>query len=388
MKLRSVAGLFLLLLVVGVVVAGQLSGCFSFLNRPTTAETVPTPAPGEPLVVTGFVGGEKIGFLEDPAVVAALRDRYGLRFEAVKAGSIEMVSELSPEGKDVLWPSSQVAAELHRRRGGKALAQETVFNSPLVLFSWDVVADALAKEGLMHQRAGVWYADDFSGLVRRLLAGTEWRAVGLPQLYGRMRIFCTDPKRSNSGNMFAGLLASILSGGDLVTEQELPSVLPQLSAYFARMGYMEHSSGDIFESFLKTGVGARPIVVGYESQMVEYAIAHRDQLQLLQQRIRIVYPTPTVWSEHPAIALTDNGRRLVEALKDTEIQRLAWSQHGFRSGLMGVDNDPQALPIAGIPATIEAVVPMPSAAVMERIIAALGENPVLTSTPEVATVRR
>ncbi|MCG8463040.1 MAG: hypothetical protein MI919_42700, partial [Holophagales bacterium] len=213
--------------------------------------------------------------------------------------------------------------------------------------------------------------EDFDGLVERLVAGTEWKDVGLPQLFGKMRVFSTDPRRSNSGNMFAGLLANMMNGGDVVTEESLPRVLPQITGYFQRMGYMEHSSGDIFESFLKTGVGARPLVVGYESQLIGYAIEYQDHRRLLEERIRTLYPIPTVWSSHPLIALNDRGKALITALEDPDIQRLAWERHGFRSGLMGVENDPQALPVTGIPHTVDAVLPMPGAVVMQRILESL-----------------
>ena len=43
---------------------------------------------------------------------------------------------------------------------------------------------------------------------------------------------------------------------------------------------------------------------------------------------------------------------LIEALQDEEIQKIVWEQHGFRSGLAGVQNDPKVLNIAGIPESI------------------------------------
>ena len=56
---------------------------------------------------------------------------------------------------------------------------------------------------------------------------------------------------------------------------------------------------------------------------------------------------------------------------DAELQKLAWERHGFRSGLLGTQNDPKVLKVAGLPATIDAVMPMPHATGMERILAAL-----------------
>ena len=35
---------------------------------------------------------------------------------------------------------------------------------------------------------------------------------------------------------------------------------------------MESSSSDLFDQFLKTGMGAKPLIAGYESQLLEFAV--------------------------------------------------------------------------------------------------------------------
>lgn len=111
--------------------------------------------------------------------------------------------------------------------------------------------------------------------------------------------------------------------------------------------------------------------MGYEAQLVEFSIENAQYREMLRKEITTLYPRPTVWSAHPLIALTPNGERLLEALQDRDVQRLAWEKHGFRSGLMGVQNDPKVLQVTGVPATIENVINLPTPQVMERIIAAL-----------------
>jgi hypothetical protein len=151
----------------------------------------------------------------------------------------------------------------------------------------------------------------------------------------------------------------------------LPAALPQLHAYFRAMGHMEHSSGDIFENFLSQGMGPRPIIVGYENQLVEFVLAHPESADYIKGKIRTLYPEPTVFSSHPLISLKPTCKRLADALQDTQVQDLAWKAHGFRSGLMGVENDPSVLAVAGIPSSVELVIPLPRAAEMEAIIDSL-----------------
>ena len=56
-----------------------------------------------------------------------------------------------------------------------------------------------------------------------IIEGKEWSEVGLTDLYGNISIVSTHPSKSNSGNMFAGLLANMMNGGNVVDEQTLPT---------------------------------------------------------------------------------------------------------------------------------------------------------------------
>jgi hypothetical protein len=362
-------GLVILVLVVAVVAGYQL---MHRRSGPITGGPGGVGSSGG-ATAKGYVGGEKIGFLKDDAVQKILRDKYGVSLDSTRLGSIEMVRG-STSGQDFLWPSSQIALDLYKERGGKSSKAEVLFNSPMVLYSRQVVTDALIRAGIVQKIQEAYYIVDFPKLIRLINAGTQWKAIGLPQLYGRISLICTDPTRSNSGNMFAGLLANLLNGGEVVDEAHLKTVMPTLKRFFGRLGYMQQSSSDLFTQFLQQGVGSYPIIIGYEAQLVEFSIENPQYRDTLRKEINTLYPRPTVWSSHPFIALTGGGEQALAALQDPEIQRLAWEQHGFRSGVSGVSNDPKSLPVVGVPATIENVMPMPRAQVMERIIEALARG--------------
>ena len=234
--------------------------------------------------------------------------------------------------------------------------------------------DALVQQGIVRQDGGFYYVD-LAKLADLTLSGKQWSDIGLPQLTGRIKVASTDPSLSNSGNMFFGLLATTLNGGDVVNSGTVDAVLPDLKTYSDLMGFQLSSSGDLFQQYYTTGMGARPLIAGYESQLIELSVQNKDVYSSsLKDSMRILYPTPTVWSSHPLIARTANGRRLLEALKDPEIQRIAWERHGFRSGLPGVTSDPAVLGIEGIPLQITSVVDMPDPATMDRIINAITGN--------------
>lgn len=351
----------LILVVVVAVVAG-----YQFLWGGGPVGPVGGARPGPAVTVRGLIGGEKSGLLASPEVQKILRERYGLTVDATAAGSLEMVGG-PVSGKDFLWPSSQIALELYRQKGGDVSRAEVLFNSPIVLYSRKVVTDALVKARIVAKTGDAYYVVDFPKLIELVNEGQNWKQLGLPQLYGKVMIHCTDPSRSNSGSMFAGLLANMLNGGEVVDEASIEKVLPAVKRFFARQGYMQHTSSVLFSQFLQQGVGSYPIIAGYEAQLVEFSLQNAQYRDLLRQEITTLYPKPTAWSSHPLIALTPGGERLLAAFRDKDLQRLAWEKHGFRTGLMGVQNDPKVLEVIGVPATVEAVIPMPTPAVMATL---------------------
>ncbi|MEO0912827.1 MAG: hypothetical protein AAFY59_07540 [Pseudomonadota bacterium] len=322
----------------------------------------------DPVDVSIFYGGEKSALLRDPQVIEILEERHKITLNATKAGSVEMVTTLPATGRDCLWPSNMVAVELARQNGRTVLGDETIFNSPIVFYAWAEVADALVAKGVVTKRNDGFLSADVAEIGALIGSGARWKEdLGL-NIYGPFKIFSTDPSKSNSGNIWSGLLATILNGGTPPTEGDLGAVMPELVSYFDAMGHMEASSGDIFQNFLKQGMGARPIIVGYENQMVEFLTENARLADDITARVRVIYPEPTVFASHPLISLTSSCARLAEALVDPDLQDIAWARHGFRTGLIGVENDPADIGVATLPETVNLVVPMPSASVMERII--------------------
>lgn len=318
--------------------------------------------------INGYVGGEKIGLLEDEEVQDILRDRYRLVIDYAKAGSIDMVTD-DAEGRDFLFPSNQTALELYKQVHGDPVKSEIILNTPIVLYTRSAVAQALVDSGLAVVTNGV-YTVDMEKLTETIEAGTTWEEIGLSQLYGSVSVGTTDPTKSNSGNMFAGLLANTLCGG-VADESNLAEILPRLQNIFQKLGYMESSSSDLFDQFLKTGMGAKPLIAGYENQLLEFAVENPDTWEQIKGDIVIMYPTPTVWSSHVYIALDEAGTAGIDALLDEDIQRLAWEKHGFRTGVYDTPTDAARFGVSGIAEELTQVAPMPDANTMDRIIKAL-----------------
>lgn len=318
--------------------------------------------------ISGYLGGEKIGLLEDEEVQDILKGRYHLVIDYSKAGSLDMITADFTD-RDYLFPSNQTALELYEEIHGDPVQSQIIFNTPIVLYTRSAVAKALAEQGIVREEQGIYYVD-MTSLAEEIEAGSSWSDLGLPQLYGHVSVGTTDPTKSNSGNMFAALLANTLCQA-VADEQNIGNILPRLQNIFRNLGYMESSSADLFDQFLKTGMGAKPLIAGYESQILEFAAENPETWEQISGDIVMLYPTPTLWSSHVYIALNEAGTAGINALLDEDIQRLAWEKHGFRTGVYDVPADTERFGVSGLAPEITQISPMPDAATMERIIQAL-----------------
>ena len=320
-------------------------------------------------VLDGYLGGEKIGLFEDEEAAEILRREYHLEFQYSRAGSLDMVTA-DQTGMDYLFPSSQTALAYYEDEKGQPVQDEIIFNTPIVLYTHQLVLDALMREGIVEEEEGVYYADMVK-LTDLIMADTSWADLGVPELYGKVSVDTTDPAKSNSGNMFAALLANVLNGGETVDETTVENVIPKLQAIFARLGYMETSSSDLFNQFLRMGVGAKPMIAGYESQLLEFAVENPEDYEQMKDDLVMIYPSPTVWSTHVYITLDEAGRAGAEALLDRDIQKLAWEKHGFRTSTYGAASKSFEGIIEEMAPEVTRVMQVPDYPVMRRIIDSL-----------------
>ena len=328
---------------------------------------------GEPRRLFGFAGGEKEGFLANVRVRDLLERRFGLILDARRAGSVEMVRErtLLDQKPQFLWPSSSVLVEVARNSGLKISRDQVIFNSPIVLYSWDRIADGLVKGGFAMPAGGPRYTVDLLKILKAIIAGETWAAMGVADLFGRARIVSTDPNKSNSGFMFAGLAASLLSG-DVVVLDSLGRIDGDVATVFRRMGYKPPSSGKLFDDYVAGGAGAQPLIVGYENQLIEWVLQDADRWKRVEANAPskpvILYPQPTVFSAHPLISIERAADDLIDALVSESLLELAWEEHGFRGPLGTIGKARNALLQSRLIERIDAVLPMPDAPVMLALL--------------------
>ncbi len=330
--------------------------------------------------VYGAVGGGKENLLADEEFNEILEDSYGIKVvnESWSNGKLVKEELLTSDGGnyDFVFFSDQRFYDYYKLEPdtSKGEAQRTrvqngnlTLNTPIVIYSWDIVVDALIKEEIVTLKDGVYYITDMNKLLDYITQRKSWSDIGLDSLYGKINIDSTDPVTSSPGATYYGLLLSIMSGGE-VTEENIEANLPKLKEFYEKSGYMNNTPADLFDMYLKTGVGSKPMIVDYEKSIIDFANSNPEGYEQVKDKIRILYPTPTIWNSHCIATFTENGNKYYDAFKDARIQQLAWSKYGFRTGTTGGNYDVSAVGVSGIPQTITSTVPGLKMELYDRLI--------------------
>lgn len=308
------------------------------------------------------MGGGKEGFIKDEEVNKILAEKYNLELVSDSWSNNKLIApevKLEREDKkpyDAVFFSDQRFYDYFKAKGlGKYLEGSIALNTPVVIYSWDQIADALINEGLVEERSGVYFIKDMPGLLAMIREGRKWSDIGLFNVFGTINIASTDPVTSSPGATYYGLLLSIMNGGS-VTESNIAGALGELKSFYAFSGFMNNTPADLFDLYLRTGMGAKPLIVDYEKSMLEFAVNNPEGYEQVKDRVRILYPEPTIWNSHCLLTFTEKGNRYLAALADPEIKKIAWERYGFRTGLTGGDEVAQ-LPVKGVAAELTSVVP-------------------------------
>ena len=239
-------------------------------------------------------GGGKEDLLADEEVNKILKKKYKLNVvfdnwsngktiqlplirESVGLGNVSISSDISNGDKsytihsngvttyDALFTSDQRFYDYYKLSPDKSkeeadrysvLGGGLTLNTPIVIYSWKEIVDAFINEGIVTEKEGVFYINDMNKLMEYILNGKKWADLGLTEIYGNVNIGSTDPVTSSPGATYYGLLLSILSEGQ-VTNENINDNLAKLKQFYIKSGYMNNTPADLFETYLKTGMGGK-----------------------------------------------------------------------------------------------------------------------------------
>lgn len=354
-------------------------------------------------------GGGKEDFLADPEVLKILKNKYKINVvfdtwsngktitkplirESINLGNQNIINRLkngenitvNTEGVskyDALFTSDQRFYDYYKLSPNKennesdryiVLGGGLTLNTPIVIYSWKEVVNALINENIVTLTDGVYYITDMDKLINYILSNKKWSDIGLNELYGNINIASTDPVSSSPGATYYGLLLSILGGGS-INDQTLENNLVKLKSFYQKSGYMNNTPADLFERYLKTGMGGEPMIVDYEKSIIDFANSNPTGFSQVKDEIVVLYPKPTIWNSHCLMYFTENGKKLYTAFEDPEIAAIAWEKYGFRTGITGGNYDVSKIGI-GIPKTINSTVSSLKMDYYNKLIDYLKEN--------------
>ena len=331
-------------------------------------------------------GGGKENFLADDEVNKIMKKKYGLNviYDSWSNGKLIKNPLVREDGTkyDVMFCSDQrfydyykLAPDTTKGEAARYTVQKggLTLNTPIVIYSWDTVVDALIEQKIVTEKDGVYYITDMPKLISYILEGKKWKDIGVDMLYGSINIDSTDPVTSSPGATYYGLLLSIMCDGE-ITDEAVAENLPKLKEFYTKSGYMNNTPADLFELYLKTGVGVKPMIVDYEKSVIDFANSNPDGWEQVKDKMRILYPTPTIWNSHCIASFDEAGDEYYEAYEDKEIQQIAWSKYGFRTGVTGGNYDVTQVNVNGIPQSIISTVSSLKMNVYEQLISYLGNK--------------
>lgn len=318
----------------------------------------------------GLIGSEKEAFFADPRVQQALAAR-GITVVIEKAGSRAIAGRYDAKAYDFGFPSGAPAAAQLKAQA-KASAVFTPFYTPMVLASWRPIADILVANGIAERQGDIYYLVDLPALMDLIEKGKRWRDLKGSQAFSTNKsllISSTDVRTSNSAAMYLALASYLANNQQIVQSQaDVDRVLPTVAPLFLRQGFQEQSSSGPFEDYLALGMGKAPLLMAYESQMVEFWLKHPNKIK---SDMVLLYPKPTVFSKHVLVPYTPAGVRVGEALENDPALRTLANEYGFRTG--GATRGPETWAQRGIavPEVLVDVIDPPSHEWLERMIEAI-----------------
>jgi hypothetical protein len=369
MDLRKVLGPLLAVLLLLAVGGGiWISG--SRVHGERSAQEAARLEEARHVLVHGLIGSEKEAFFADERVQTALA-RHGIAVSVEKAGSRAISERYDAKKYDFGFPSgAPAAAELRQR--ARATNVFNPFYTPMVLASWRPIAEILVANGVAERDGDIYYVSDLPGLMRLIDKGTRWRDLKGSAAFATGKavlVNSTDVRTSNSAAMYLSLASYVANNQQIVESQdELERVMPLVAPLFLRQGFQEQSSAAPFEDYLALGMGKTPLLMAYESQMVEFWLKHPDRIK---GDPVLMYPKPTVYSKHVLVPYTPAGERLGSTLESDPTLRELAHEYGFRTG--GDTKGPEVWAQRGInvPSVLVDVIDPPSHEWLERMIQAI-----------------
>ena len=313
------------------------------------------------------LGKGKDDLLSDDEIKNIIKNRYGLdvTYDNWKNSNLVKNSLVRKDGTgyDAMFTSDERYYEYYKQsanetkgetqrntiyKGGKTL------NTPIVIYTWDTMIGTLLNEKIITEHSGVYYITDMNKLLSYITEEKKWSDIGLEGNDSKITVETKDPLNYLLGEKYYELLLCTMCGGN-VTDENIDQTLPNLKELYKKTKH-NTSTANLFKSFVQSGSSKKAMIADYEKSIIQYAYQNPESFEKIKDKIKILYPTPTIWTSHCIATFTENGNKFYDALTDKDVEQIAWNKYGFRSATTGISYDVSQLGITGIPQTIDSTV--------------------------------
>ena len=225
----------------------------------------------------------------------------------------------------------------------------SLLTTPLVIYTWDSILNVLVEKGIVSEVSGTYYITNMNAFLELISGNNKWSDIGL-NIEGNINVETESLKPYNSAAAFYELLLLSISNGDL-SENNLNQVLSNFNEIYSKKNFLSSSDSDLFDLFLRLGINSKPMIAGYESEIIKFSNEYPEVYATLKDKVKILYPASTIMSSYPIATLDDDGA-LVKSFDDKEIQEIILKEYGLRVDNGTVNYDVSTLNVS-IPATIK-----------------------------------
>jgi serine/threonine protein kinase len=305
----------------------------------------PAVAAAAPVEINIAYGTEKQSWLE-PATEAFQKTAAGrgIKVNLIGMGSVEgahaVLAGPQPTPIHVWSPASSAYRDVFERewrvKSGKnpIIKAENLALTPMVFVMW---------ESRYRPFVGKYGKVAFRSLAEAMREPGGWGAIAGKPDWGLFKFGHTHPNKSNSGLLTLVLMAYEFSDKERglavsdVTRADFQEWLHAFERNVPRpSGSLTNSTGTLMREMVLRGPSQYDCLMLYENLAIDYLEAARDRWG----ELRVDYPEPNLWNEHPFYVLDVPWSSAEQRRAATEFLRFLMSEpvqrdalkHGFRPG--------------------------------------------------------
>ena len=285
---------------------------------------------GGSVQLNGIITSEKENFFKDERVKEIFK-KNGLEvnYTRMASGKIAEAKTLADlNNADFVFPSGVQTSE-KLKSTFKSSQAYNIFYSPMVIATWTPIEQILIANGLTKKMSG-YEALDMEKLVKLSKSGMRWNQFAKSDAYPVNKgvlVSSSDSRFSNAAKMYISLSSYVLNGNNVVSsEADVLKVAPVIKQIVDAQGNRESSSTNMMSDYMSIGMGKVPMMFAYESEFLENAFKNKG----LGKGMKLMYPTPTIFTKHVMVGMNEKALKLVDMFKDNAELKAVAAEYGFR----------------------------------------------------------